>query len=136
MPGPNEAGFEHEAIGVNYLGVMHCEGAAPVSDPGGLGVEAAGRVTAVGSGVSNIAIGERDAHILGGPSSYATGRLYRPSASFTSRRRSATTMRPPALLRATAHGCHKNKAECNCLGRPHAHELYLIIVNRFQYLRR
>jgi NADPH:quinone reductase len=75
-PGPNEVWVEHEAIGVNYLDVMQRKGAAPIPVPGGLGLEAAGRVGAVGPGVGNVAVGDRVAYILGGPGSYATGRLY------------------------------------------------------------
>ena len=75
-PGPNEVWIEHEAIGVNYLDVMQRKGAAPVPIPGGLGLEAAGRVASIGPGVSDISTGDRVAYILGGPGSYASGRLY------------------------------------------------------------
>lgn len=76
QPGPNEAWIEHEAIGVNYLDVMQRKGTAPLPLPGGLGLEAAARVTAVGPGVDAVAPGDRVAYILGGAGSYATGRIY------------------------------------------------------------
>ncbi|WP_024302921.1 quinone oxidoreductase [Pseudogulbenkiania sp. MAI-1] len=75
-PGPNEAWVEHEAIGVNYLDVTQRSGAVPIPLPNGLGLEGAGRVTAIGSEVRNVAVGDRVAYILGPLGSYATGRLY------------------------------------------------------------
>lgn len=75
-PGPNEAWVEQEAIGVNYLDVMQRQGVAPIPLPSGLGLEGAGRVTAIGSAVRNVAVGDRVAYILGPIGGYATGRLY------------------------------------------------------------
>lgn len=75
-PGPNEAWVEQQSIGVNYLDVMQRKGLAPIPVPGGLGLEAAGRVTAVGASVTNVSVGDRVAYILGGPGSYASGRSY------------------------------------------------------------
>jgi NADPH2:quinone reductase len=71
-----QAWVEHEAIGVNYLDVMQRQGVAPLSLPSGLGLEAAGRVVEVGAGVTDIAVGDRVAYILGPVGSYASGRLY------------------------------------------------------------
>ena len=48
----------------------------PIPLPGGLGLEGAGRVTAVGSAVTNVAVGDRVAYILGPLGAYASGRLY------------------------------------------------------------
>ena len=75
-PGPHEAWVEHEAIGVNYLDVMQRNGAVPIPLPSGIGLEGAGRVTAVGSAVTNVAVGDRVAYILGPLGGYASGRLY------------------------------------------------------------
>lgn len=75
-PGSNEAWIEQEAIGVNYLDVMQRQGAVPIPLPAGLGLEGAGRVTAVGSAVRNVAVGDRVAYILGPLGGYASGRLY------------------------------------------------------------
>jgi NADPH:quinone reductase len=75
-PGPGEVWIEQEAIGVNYLDVTQRNGAVSIPLPSGLGLEAAGRVTAIGPDVANVAVGERVAYILGPIGSYASGRLY------------------------------------------------------------
>jgi NADPH2:quinone reductase len=75
-PGPGEVWIEQQAIGVNYLDVMQRNGSAPIQLPSGLGLEAAGRVSAIVPGVTNVAVGERVAYILGAIGSYASGRLY------------------------------------------------------------
>ncbi|MGY3539803.1 NADPH2:quinone reductase [Bradyrhizobium sp. USDA 4515] len=76
QPGPGEVWIEQEAIGVNYLDVTQRSGAVPIPLPSGLGLEAAGRVAAVGAGVSDVSVGDRVAYILGPLGSYASGRLY------------------------------------------------------------
>jgi NADPH:quinone reductase len=75
-PGPGEVWIEQEAIGVNYLDVTQRNGAVPIPLPSGLGLEGAGRVSAIGAEVVNVAVGERVAYILGPIGSYASGRLY------------------------------------------------------------
>jgi NADPH:quinone reductase len=75
-PGSHEAWIEQEAIGVNYLDVTQRKGAVPIPLPGGIGLEGAGRVTAVGSAATNVAVGDRVAYILGPLGAYASGRLY------------------------------------------------------------
>jgi NADPH2:quinone reductase len=76
QPRPGEVWIEQEAIGVNYLDVTQRNGAVPIPLPSGLGLEAAGRVAAIGADVANVAVGERVAYILGPIGSYASGRLY------------------------------------------------------------
>ena len=75
-PGPQEAWIEQEAVGVNFLDVTQRKGAVPIPLPGGLGLEGAGRVTAVDSAVTNVAVGDRVDYILGPLGAYASGRLY------------------------------------------------------------
>jgi NADPH2:quinone reductase len=75
-PGPGEVWIKQEAIGVNYLDVTQRNGTVPIALPSGLGLEAAGRVAAIGPDVANVAVGERVAYILGPIGSYASGRLY------------------------------------------------------------
>jgi NADPH2:quinone reductase len=69
-PGPGEARVRHEAIGVNYVDTYHRSGLYPLPLPSGLGVEAAGVVEAVGSGVQGLAPGDRVAY-MAGPGAYA-----------------------------------------------------------------
>ena len=72
-PGPGEVTVAQTAIGVNYLDIYMRRGAVPVPLPGPLGLEAAGRVVAVGDGVTALAPGDRVAYagLLG---AYATHR--------------------------------------------------------------
>lgn len=75
-PGPGEVWLEQQAIGVNYLDAMQRSGAVPIPLPNGIGLEAAGRVAAIGPDVSNVAVGDRVAYALGPLGSYASHRLY------------------------------------------------------------
>ncbi len=74
-PGPNEALIKQEAVGLNYIDVYFRTGLykAP-SMPLIIGQEGAGVVTAIGSGVTDVAVGDRVAYAgsLGG---YATHRV-------------------------------------------------------------
>jgi len=56
------------AAGVNFIEIYQREGLYPRPTPFGLGVECAGRVTAVGAGVAELAVGDLIAtsHALGG----------------------------------------------------------------------
>lgn len=73
---PNEAWVVQEAIGINFLDAMQRSGAVPIPTPSGLGLEAAGRVAAVGRAVSQVAVGDRVAYALGPIGAYATARAY------------------------------------------------------------
>jgi NADPH2:quinone reductase len=75
-PGPGQVWLEQEAIGVNYLDVTQRRGTVPVPLPSGLGLEGAGIVTAVGAGVTDIAVRDRVCYALGPLGGYASGRLY------------------------------------------------------------
>lgn len=75
-PAAGQVWVEHDAIGVNFLDVTQRNGAVPLSMPGGIGVEAAGRVARVGPGVTHVKTGDRVGYVLGAPGSYATGRMY------------------------------------------------------------
>lgn len=74
-PAAGEVQIRQHAVGVNYLDTYHRRGVfALPALPGALGVEAAGEVVAIGSGVSGFSVGDRV--------SYAC----RPIGSYTSRR--------------------------------------------------
>ena len=61
-PGPGEARVRNHAVGLNYTDVYHRIGLYPLASPSGLGLEAAGGVEAVGSGVINVKPGDRLAY--------------------------------------------------------------------------
>lgn len=75
-PGPREVWLEQEAVGINYLDVMQRKGAVPIPLPGGLGLEGAGRVAAIGAEVVGLEVGDRVGYALGPLGAYASGRLY------------------------------------------------------------
>jgi NADPH:quinone reductase len=74
-PGPGEVRLRHTAIGVNYIDVYHRNGDYPLTMPHGIGMEAAGVVEAVGTGVSGLKVGDRVAYAAGPPGSYSEKRL-------------------------------------------------------------
>jgi NADPH2:quinone reductase len=67
VPGPGEALVCHTAVGLNFIDVYHRRGLYPLpSLPAVIGLEAAGRVEAVGPGVTEVVPGDRVAY-AGGP---------------------------------------------------------------------
>jgi NADPH2:quinone reductase len=58
-PAAGEARIRHTAIGLNFVDVYHRTGLYPTALPNGLGSEAAGIVEALGSDVSDLAVGDR-----------------------------------------------------------------------------
>ncbi|MGA2091234.1 MAG: quinone oxidoreductase [Endomicrobiales bacterium] len=76
IPGNGEVWVDQTAIGVNYLDIEQRNGVMPTPLPSGLGYEAAGQVTAVGHGVTEVRVGDRVAYAGGTPSAYTSGRLY------------------------------------------------------------
>lgn len=73
-PGPGEVRMRTTAAGLNFIDTYHRSGLYPVPLPSGLGLEAAGEVTAVGPGVETLAPGDRV--VTWGPTlgAYATER--------------------------------------------------------------
>jgi NADPH2:quinone reductase len=61
-PGPGQARVRHAAIGVNFIDVYFRTGLYPQPLPGGLGMEGAGVVEAVGEGVTEVTVGDRVAY--------------------------------------------------------------------------
>jgi len=75
-PAAGELRIAHEAIGLNMVDTYYRTGLYPLTLPSGLGSEAAGRVTAVGSGVTGFAVGDRVAYASPPPlDGYADERL-------------------------------------------------------------
>lgn len=61
-PGPGEAQVRQHAIGINFIDVYFRTGLYPQPLPGGLGMEGAGVVEAIGEGVSEVKVGDRVAY--------------------------------------------------------------------------
>ena len=74
-PGPGEVLVRQTAIGLNFMDVYHRGGQYPLPLPSGLGVEAAGVVEQAGSGVTELAKGDRVAYAGGAPGAYADYRI-------------------------------------------------------------
>jgi NADPH2:quinone reductase len=74
-PGPGQARVRHTVIGVNYIDTYHRSGLYKLPLPAGIGMEAAGVVEAVGSGVDYLKVGDRVAYSGAGPGSYSTERV-------------------------------------------------------------
>ena len=74
-PGPDEVRIRHSAVGVNYIDVYCRTGYFDLVAPGTApGLEAAGTVLDVGSGVRHLAAGQRVAYACPPPGAYATVR--------------------------------------------------------------
>ncbi|MFZ1179982.1 MAG: quinone oxidoreductase [Herbaspirillum sp.] len=61
-PGPGEVRIRQAAIGVNFIDVYFRSGMFPQPLPGGLGLEGAGTIEAVGAGVTAFKVGDRVAY--------------------------------------------------------------------------
>ena len=74
-PGKGEIRVKHHAVGLNFIDVYFRTGLYPMPLPAGLGMEAAGEVTAVGDGVTGFKVGERVAYASRPPGAYAQERV-------------------------------------------------------------
>ncbi|MBL0420921.1 quinone oxidoreductase [Ramlibacter sp. AW1] len=74
-PGPGEIRIRHAAIGLNYIDVYYRTGLYPQDLPGGLGMEGAGVVEAVGEGVTHLRPGDRAAYAGQPPGAYCEQRV-------------------------------------------------------------
>jgi len=59
QPAADQIRVKHEAIGLNMVDTYFRSGLYPVGLPSGLGSEAAGVITAIGTGVTGFAVGDR-----------------------------------------------------------------------------
>lgn len=77
QPRPGEVRLSHVAVGLNFADTYFRSGLYPMPLPGGMGVEAAGIVEAVGSGVTNVVPGDRVTYtgFLNTLGAYSTERL-------------------------------------------------------------
>ncbi|WP_188236256.1 quinone oxidoreductase family protein [Sphingopyxis sp. LK2115] len=81
-PGPGQVLLRQTAIGLNYIDIYHRNGTYPVQLPGGLGLESAGEVMAVGEGVHGFQPGDRAATFGPERNAYASARLVGAASLF------------------------------------------------------
>ena len=74
-PQSDEILIHHEAIALNFIDIQHRTGRYPLPLPTGLGMEAAGVVTAVGEGVTDLRPGDRVVYLSDRPGAYADDRI-------------------------------------------------------------
>ncbi|MEM5274401.1 quinone oxidoreductase [Cupriavidus taiwanensis] len=74
-PGPNDICIRHSAVGLNFIDVYFRTGLYPMPLPGGLGMEGAGTVIAVGAEVTTFSTGDRVAYAGNRPGAYAVERI-------------------------------------------------------------
>ncbi len=74
-PGPGQARVRHSFVAVNFIDVYFRTGRYPLPLPNGLGSDAVGVVEAVGTGVTDIAVGDRVGYLLGPQGAYADVRV-------------------------------------------------------------
>jgi NADPH2:quinone reductase len=110
-PQEGEAIVRHEAVGLNFIDVYHRTGLYPIGDlPAIPGMEGAGRVEAVGPGVTDIAEGDRVAYAGLPPGAYAerrripAHRLVKLPAAITTRQ-AAAMMLQGMTARYLLKGC-------------------------------
>jgi NADPH2:quinone reductase len=75
-PGEGQIRIRQTAVGLNFIDTYHRSGLYKLPLPSGLGSEAAGTVTAVGPGVTGIAVGDRVGYCSGPLGAYAEERLF------------------------------------------------------------
>jgi NADPH2:quinone reductase len=74
-PAANEVRIRQHACGLNFIDIYHRTGLYPVPLPSGIGLEGAGVVEAVGSGVAHLKPGDRVAYAGGPLGGYSEARL-------------------------------------------------------------
>lgn len=74
-PGPGEIRIRQEAVGLNYIDIYFRTGLYKQPLPGGIGMEGAGVVEAVGQGVTHLSVGDRVAYAGRPTGAYAQVRV-------------------------------------------------------------
>ena len=75
VPGPDEIKVTNHAIGLNYIDTYHRSGLYPIELPSGIGLEAAGKIEAIGSEVKNFNIGDNIAYASAPLGAYSDERI-------------------------------------------------------------
>jgi NADPH2:quinone reductase len=74
-PGPGQARVRHTYIAVNFIDIYFRTGLYPLPLPNGLGSDAVGVVEAVGTGVTDIRVGDRVGYLIGPQGAYSDVRV-------------------------------------------------------------
>ena len=74
-PGPGQARVRHTYIAVNFIDIYFRTGRYPLPLPNGLGSDAVGVVEAVGTGVTDIKVGDRVGYLIGPQGAYSDVRV-------------------------------------------------------------
>ncbi len=74
-PGAGEIRIRHHAVGLNFIDVYQRSGVYALPLPLQLGMEAAGVVEAVGTGVTHLKVGDRAAYASNPPGAYCEARV-------------------------------------------------------------
>ena len=70
-PAAGEATVRQQAVGLNFIDTYHRTGLYPLPLPAGIGLEGAGVVEAIGTGVTEVKVGDRVAYAGGPVGAYA-----------------------------------------------------------------
>jgi NADPH:quinone reductase len=74
-PGPGQARVRHSYVAVNFIDIYFRTGQYPLQLPNGIGSDAVGVVEAVGSGVTDIRVGDRVGYLIGPQGAYSDVRI-------------------------------------------------------------
>jgi NADPH2:quinone reductase len=74
-PGPGQARVRHTYVAVNFIDIYFRTGRYALPLPNGLGSDAVGVVEAIGSGVTDVRVGDRVGYLLGPQGAYADVRI-------------------------------------------------------------
>lgn len=120
-PGTGEACVAHEAVGLNFIDVYHRNGLYQLPKlPAIIGLEGAGRVTAVGEGVHGLVIGDRVAYAGVPVGAYAETRCI-PAHRLIKLPDTITTKQAAAMMlqgmtaRYLLHGCYQVQSNSTIL---------------------
>ena len=97
-PGPGQVRLRHGAVGLNFIDVYFRTGLYPLPQvPGGIGLEGAGVIEAVGDDVEGFAEGDRVAYAGPPPGAYAEARIM-PAAKLVKLPESISDQQAAAMM--------------------------------------
>ncbi len=116
QPGPGEIKLRQTAVGLNFIDIYHRTGLYPLPNlPAVLGLEGAGVITEIGTGVSDFKVGDRVAYASPPAGAYAEERLI-PAQRVVKLPDSISDIQAAGMMlqgmtaRYLLHGCFQVKA--------------------------